>query len=196
MNRVIEIGCGGAWDAGPFFEGADVHYLIESNKSLLSEATEYDPSLTALPEDNAMQIGFPDNSIDIILARNVFGDPLLGIGQNQRNMISGLGIAYEAEGKFSDLRTINTGIKDAIYIRKKLIVQEASRVLITGGSFIIYEQYTPGFARQFFDELYNDFDGRQTVRFLETQLSLVVPLNYAARHAPRRGDVTILGTKL
>lgn len=157
---VVEIGCGN--DAGPFFEGADFHYAIDINPNRVWAAVANDPTLTPIV-GNAADLKFEDQSINTVLARNVFGDRTLGAN-------TGL-----LEGVFNE----GADVADQHKIK---ILKEASRILVKEGLIVVVEQHTPEQFLQFLDRVQHpDQWPKYLTPFSETTLEEVTPTNYSSR---------------
>lgn len=129
--RIVEIGCGP--EAGPFFDGATEHIITDISAAAVTYAAEMEPRFTPLVADAADLSSLPDNSTDVVLARNVFGDPILGydIDEYQSRSHSGHNMA------------------EVVELKKLAIMREAARILLTQGRLLIIEQFTPSEAKRF-----------------------------------------------
>jgi ubiquinone/menaquinone biosynthesis C-methylase UbiE len=194
MLRVLEIGCGDS--PGPFFEGASKHFIADVNSQAVLEAVRREPCFTPLPRGDARQLPLPDSSLDIVLARNIFGDPALGLDlANRENFIreevdiaQKLGITAQ---KF--YRKIVDGF---FYDKKSLIMHEIGRVLVPEGRLLAVEQKTPHVARDFFANFAIDSTLECSFRVKETSdLSLYTPLTYAVAHQSDERTTMWVATK-
>lgn len=182
--RVVEIGCGSK--PGPLFEGAAEHILVDPNPETLEKG--YRTNRDFIPFiGNAANIGFlADSSVDTILARNVFGDPCLGLTTFERLLhLDGLKHLAEAE-KYDELEEHMNILKAGADLLKVEIMREAGRILLPSGRLVVIEQQTPKVAGRFFDRLSAgdlDFDTGELF-YIEHGVALedVTPPNYATVH--------------
>jgi len=167
MSVVVEIGCGKT--AGPYIEGASHHYIVDTDEEAVKRAGERDPRFTQIV-GTAACLELPDDSVDTILARNVFGDPTLGVGA----------------ARAMEILSVSPTLLDELVNRQKtMILEEAARLLVFGGKIIVVEQSTPEVATEFIAGL-----GSETVPLPSclTQpklvgLAEVTPMQYASRYA-------------
>lgn len=191
---VVEIGCGS--DAGPFYEGADQHFIVDNDREALAKAARRDERFTPLVGGDASRLELEDASVDVILARNVFGDPFLGFSESTRSMAAHLPLALLSDGNEVAAAEVMDATTAKVYRLKKDIVQEAARLLVTGGSLLAVEQYTPYIANKFFTDLIWDRDHTTELSFCRDAISAITPPSYAAKHSGSSTDTVFVGTKL
>ena len=78
---VVEIGCG--TNPGPYWEGNENHFIVDRSNFALALGADKDPRLDPLYFEDALSLPMLDESVDLVLARNVFGDFNLGGERNQ-----------------------------------------------------------------------------------------------------------------
>jgi ubiquinone/menaquinone biosynthesis C-methylase UbiE len=193
MSIIVEIGCG--TDPGPRFEepGAaeSLFYATDISETKLDLVEELHPEMIPLQAD-AANLPFDDESIDIVLARNVFGHPNLiypdDAGPLALNMMldaleSGQPEAFK---KISDIGRYHSDLL------KDRILDEASRVLVAAGKLIIVEHLSPRVTKEYLAR--RQTLGGMALRIEETDLAAVAPPNYQAAHKSKFPFVW-LGTK-
>ncbi|HEY4964683.1 MAG TPA: hypothetical protein VIH90_08405 [Candidatus Saccharimonadales bacterium] len=191
---VVEIGSGKS--PGPFFDGADPHFIVDRDRDALTESAERHPEFTPMFGSDATRLDLPDSSVDIVLARNVFGDPALGIDKRTLGMVYGLQTLMVDDYDTSGLAELNGGLDSTQYSYKQRIAREASRVLIGGGKFIVIEQYTPPVAEAFFHRLATDPDGVPELSFATLPIVDITPITYSRQHTTFYSDTAIVGIKM
>ena len=128
MNKkMLEIGCG-KMSENP--EGGLDAVALDLDRGDLyrSVLRETPPLLQA----NAGHLPFPDDVFDIILARNVIGEPALGQSSGYLDTFS------------------NRDFESALNLKLR-ILGEAARTLVPAGKIIVAESYTPEVAEEFFE---------------------------------------------
>jgi hypothetical protein len=108
---------------------------------------------------DARMLPFRTRSVDHVIARNVFGD--VGLGHSFEQVVGFDPPTYAAHvrelvarGAVEELDELRTRVRtmvDAVAETKTAIVREAARVLRPGGTVLVVETLTPGFARQWFE---------------------------------------------
>ncbi|HET7320615.1 MAG TPA: class I SAM-dependent methyltransferase [Candidatus Saccharimonadales bacterium] len=174
--KIVEIGCGER--AGPHFGDDYEHFAVDTNAHALNTSLLREPALTAINADARHMPQFEDASINVILARNVFGDPYLGVDwQTVRNIFltSTKCPEYDAAVEQSD----NTKIA---------LLREAGRLLIAGGKLVIVEQLTPEHAESFFARLEVKTDGypNRLTQLVHGNIANLTPAKYANAHRHAR----------
>jgi hypothetical protein len=170
--KVLEIGCGD--EAGPYFDGADEYIVSDIDETAVVSSTCQDSRFTPMIADATDINMLSDKSMDIVLARNVFGSPLLGCDHLQMLQI------MRSRQAWPDYKTIFPEVEE----RKLAIMQEAARLLTSVGKLIVVEQLTPKVAAGFFERLEDKYKGRH-IKLSAPELagiSSITPPNYARRH--------------
>ena len=85
-----------------------------------------------LLQANSEYLPFPEGVFDIILARNVIGEPALGQSSGYLDTFS------------------NRDFESALNLKLR-ILGEAARTLVPAGKIIVAESYTPEVAEEFFE---------------------------------------------
>ncbi|HEX5797327.1 MAG TPA: class I SAM-dependent methyltransferase [Candidatus Saccharimonadales bacterium] len=185
--KVVEIGCGP--EAGPRFDGADEHYIVDTDEVALGSAYFRDIRLTPMIA-SATDLDFEDGSVDTVLARNVFGDNALTISNPQKEELAVDLLALDREGRHWEIISELTHLESKAFYLKLDIMREAARILVGGGQLVAVERLSPKVAGRFFDFAaeFSRLDGRldlDTVFDIEQGLPLedVTPPNYAETHA-------------
>ncbi len=181
MSLVAEIGCGNS--PGPFFEEADTHFAIENGSRALQSLRLGENAFTVVEAD-ARDLKFPDNSIDIVLARNVFGDPMLGMTELEKTMHSGLRWEAIMTDDFSEFRAVDKAVQGFINDGKLAILGEAARILIKGGKLLIIEQYTPPIADIFLARARQEGVLPDGLVIQKADLADIASPSYTKRHLP------------
>lgn len=184
--RVVEIGCGA--EAGPRFEGATEHVIVDKDPLAVGTAYMGDIRLTPVIAD-ARDLKIEDASIDTVLARNVFGDSSLFLSNDEKNELKDELLGLHADEQYTEVAKKLMHI-EAISVGMKVeIMRETARILVAGGRLVVVEQLSPPVARRFFEvgigfsevdgglDLSEAFDVEQGVPLRE-----VTPPNYAAAH--------------
>ena len=172
LMRVLEIGCGD--EAGPCFDGASEHIASDIDETAVANSMRRDPRFTPLIADATDLHALANKSIDVVLARNVFGSPLLGFDHQRMLQIIHSRLAWpDYKAIFPEVET-----------RKLAIMQEAARLLASAGKLIIVEELTPRVAVGFFKRLQNNNrDQRLNLSMSRlVHISSITPTNYAQRH--------------
>lgn len=169
MVRLLEIG--GGIHPGPRFDGVDEHISIELDPDAVEQATRFHPEIDSRLGDAEVLTDFDDSSVDIVLARNVLGDPLLGFIDTATRIRAGEDL----------LRKRSTGEAYRIVKENKLrILASAARVLTDGGKLIIVEQITPEITEDFFREHTQEITARLEIQ--KADFDSVAPANYVYAH--------------
>jgi hypothetical protein len=170
--RIVEIGCGDS--AGPFFPGADEYFAVDISPLRVENAVLQEPRMTPMVADAVSMPDLADKSVDILLARNVFGDPFLGLERSRA-----LELSFREGVDFK-----NVIARREVAQRKLAIIAEASRLLIDGGGLIIVEQYTPQVANSFVSTLHAEAPPIKSRlgTFEGVDLSSITPDAYAKKH--------------
>lgn len=169
MN-VVEIGCGET--AGPFFEGADNHFIIEPDAVKLAKAAAEDTSFSPVQIGAEELNVFGDASIDLVLARNVFGYNALGLSEERGWRL------IEPNSKLTKTERAQVqGLKLAI-------LGEVERILVPSGKLVIVEQYTPRYAASLIRTVNRGTLGvpATLTPIIEVPLADVTPANYRDHH--------------
>ncbi|HWT40411.1 MAG TPA: class I SAM-dependent methyltransferase [Dongiaceae bacterium] len=170
--RVVEIGCGD--NAGPFFKNATEHFAVDISPLRVQNAVDNEPRFTPMVADATNLDGIDDSSVHVLLARNVFGDPFLGL---ERGLALDLSFTQREDDE-------SRKAKLDVVRRKLAVVAEAARILTTGGQLLVVEQYTPEYAEEFIDQV-NDgtlLRPASLAPFEQVELSDVTPKDYSRRH--------------
>ena len=192
---VVEIGCGTA--PGPFFEGAAEHYAVDKKGPNVLEAYLTHPEMTPMIAD-ATDMEFDDESVDVVLARDVFGDVGLGLSKEER-YAQVLEMKMMAEdGRPDDAYAAMFAIEEQSALKKVDILREVGRILTVGGRLIVVEQESADVAERFFAstrqrenfDLLAMFDVEHNV-----PLEDVTPPNYAQVHGNYPNLQTWVATK-
>ena len=170
--KIVEIGCGGS--PGPFFPNASEYFAVDVSPLRVENAVKQDPRMTPMVADAASMPELEDQSINVLLARNVLGDPFLGLERGRA-----LDLSFREGIHFGDKEA-----RREVTQRKLAIVAEASRLLVQGGKFVVVEQYTPHIAEAFIRDrdVSNADDGERISRFNKTSLANVTPGVYSTKH--------------
>lgn len=166
--RVLEIGAGEF--PGPIFDNSDIHIALDIEHFTDDKFKRITADATSMPMQS--------RTIDIVLARNVFGDPFLGVPEERRGSYHNRLFANKFESH-TELNSIVDDIFEA-NIRKTLIINEIARVLRTNGKLIIIEQYTPDVASEFIDS--NNCSLFDDLVLNSASLESVTPANYHEFH--------------
>ncbi len=191
---VVEIGCGP--NAGPFIDGATEHFIVDKDEDAVHSAMRFDRRFTPMAGCDAGDLPFEEESLDIVLARNVFGDELLGLSKNAKAMAILLPLALMADGNMAGFQevTSETDLYSA-YERKVRLLVEASRILTAQGSIFIVEQYTPSVAEEFFTRFEQDPDQQTDLIFSRQVESVMLPPSYTEKRLRSPGDTLFVGRK-
>ena len=176
--RVLEIGCGAS--PGPFIEGATEHIVLDKDPQELVKAAAVvrREKLTQRLGDAAC-LEDPDDSFDLVLARNVLGDPSLGMSRSTAEMSDVLKMQCLRDGDMSAYREIVDEVHGAVNRLKDDIVTEAVRVLRPGGTFAVVEEYTPQVALNYITDAVSE----ERIRRLDrAEPEMVLPTNYFNHH--------------
>lgn len=170
--RIVEIGCGDA--PGPIFPDVDEYFAVDVAPVRVENAIKQEPCMIPMLADAVDMPELADRSVDVLLARNVFGDPFLGLDRGRA-----LELSFQEGVDFNN----NTARKEVIQ-RKLAIVAEASRLLVEGGGLIIVEQYTPQIANDFVSAMNNEGLGAENrlKTFNKVDLSTITPDSYSKKH--------------
>lgn len=141
--RVLEIGCGAV--PGPRFADATSYIAVDADPEMVAMATQVCPEMEVEVGD-ATQLAYADNSFDVVLARNVLGDPYLGV---RRTLLSAY-IQVLSSSSREDIELVNA-MNSSVANRKLATVKEAMRILVPAGIFLVVEDLTPFVANRFFD---------------------------------------------
>lgn len=191
---VVEIGCGP--NAGPFIDGATEHFIVDQDEDAVRTAMRFDDRFTPLVGCDAGDLPFENQSIDIVLARNVFGDELLGLSKNTKAMAILLPLALMADGNMVGFQEITTRTSAySAYERKIRLLTEASRILTSQGSMFIVEQYTPSVAEEFFTRLEQDPDQQTDLVFSRQNGDTRLPSSYTEKRLRSPYDTLFVGKK-
>jgi hypothetical protein len=175
--KVLEVGCGD--EAGPFFDGAEERIILDLIEEAVAISANRDPRFTPMIGDATNLDEFANESMDVVLARNVFGSPLLGIEHKRMIRI------MQSGWKSAEYKTVESEVDT----RKIRIMHAAGRVLNAKGKLVIVEQLTPEVAREFFGRLETTQDTiLDTLSFPQlVDISSVTPLNYVRKHQRHGG---------
>lgn len=169
MVRLLEIG--GGIHPGPRFDDVDEHLSIDLDPDAVDQATRFHPEIDSLVGDAEVLADFEDSSVDIVLARNVLGDPLLGFIDRDTRIRAGEDLTRK--GSLGEAYRIVKG-------NKLRILASVARVLTDGGRLIIVEQMTPEITEDFLRAHEQEITtGLQIER---TELDSVAPENYVYAH--------------
>lgn len=182
MNTLVEIG--GGDNPGPRFGSVQRHISVDTDFRALSSAALRVPDVISQYGDATSLSDFPDGSVDIVLARNVFGDGLLGIPPDQKTIV--------IRDMLNDIKLASRVHENANYI-KLMMLGAACRVLVDGGRLIVVERYSPDVARRFFQDETTRTTGGLGIE--KARLSDVAPANYVAAQASLSEPAVWLGTK-
>lgn len=194
--RVVEIGCGK--QPGPFFEGAAEHFLVDPDANALALASMADIHFSPIV-GSATDLEFEDESVDTVLARNVFGDPSLILDRNEKTINLALLAVLSDEEKYEEIIEHMEMIEDETGLLKVKIMQEAGRILLPSGKLVVVEQLTPKVARKFFEKAADYSDGFDPNEVFDIEhdvpLCEVTPASYAEIHGNFPGLETWVATK-
>ena len=101
MYTVVEIGCGEF--PTPRFDGADRHIALDIDAEAIDSALKFGDGHVIPVIGDASQIGLRDSCADIVVARNVFGDPALGMSERNNKMFQSLSLVMIQQGEFDKL---------------------------------------------------------------------------------------------
>lgn len=179
MAILLEIG--GGKHPGPRFEDVDQHISVDIDTTAVENASRLHPDITSQFGDAEQLTDFSDSSVDTVLARNVFGDPLLGFSGQSRHLAA------------EDLaRKREQGEAYRIVKENKLrILASAARVLIDGGRLIIVEQLTPEIAEAFLGHHAKEIPTGLQIE--QADFDSVAPKNYVYSHTMTTSPVVYLG---
>lgn len=137
--KIVEIGCGDK--PGPLLKQATEYYAVDPSEDCMRRVAENNPGFIPMIADAANLDMLKSGDIDIVLARNVFGDPFLG-GDRETALNIQFG-EVSAEQRESMRMQV---------IRKKLaIASEAARILNEEGRLVVIDSYTPEHTKDFID---------------------------------------------
>lgn len=176
MKTVLEIGCGAL--AGPKFDDADIHYGLDNNQKQLDHTPNYSVSrgLIFQQGDASSLTDFADSTIDVVLARNLFGVPLLGLNESERQQVR---TSERYPGQFITMDKECNKLLSSVDEKKKSFLEAADRVLKSDGQLVVVEQYTPIVAERFFVSQAMRFGSLAITR---ARLEDVTPENYSSFH--------------
>ena len=140
IRRVIEIGCGDV--AGPYWTSTEEHVIVDIDPTQVFSVENSGKGFRQFQADARKMPMFPDNSADIILARNVFGDEHLGddyVDPSATTLLNPMNVPDDQYSVFAREKVD----------RKMAILHEGGRILNNGGQFIVFESTTPDVAEQF-----------------------------------------------
>lgn len=174
-ERVFEIGAGEEF--GPPFPGADYIVTDPDLKALERSREALLEAGCAAVAVSATQLPTYCRSVNTIVARNVFGDPLLVMPERKAARSSLFDLLQQGEHEeYSrldrELRAESYGLKDGI-------IKEAARVLITGGKLIAVEHKTPWVAAEYLEGSGSQVAAAVGLDVAKVALQEVVPSTYA-----------------
>lgn len=137
MNTVVEIGCGNK--PGPRFPEAKNYYALDPDLQALKQVDPAAGFVTVAV--SATDLPFYSRSVDTIIARNVFGDPLL-CSPDQRRRKDDMRFFLQA-GKFEEYLDIDNELRHKAVGVKSAIIHEAGRTLIKSSNLVVVENLTP-----------------------------------------------------
>ena len=176
MNVVVEIGC--REQPGPFFEGADRHYIVDPDAENLAKGALTDVAFTAVVADASNLDFLADASVNTFLARNVFGDPALFTDSTKRREMQAEVIELLEASKVAEAYERTTAAEIECAPLKSAILSEAGRVLVVGGRLIVVEQYSPNVARRFFKSIAGDPALTGGLDIKSASLPAIAPASY------------------
>lgn len=176
MNVVVEIGCKNL--PGPFFEGADKHYIVDPDAESLAVGAHRNAAFTPVVSDASNLDFLPDASVNTLLARNVFGDPALFTDKTKREAMQDEVIALLRAAKIAETYEFMIAAEVECSALKSSILQEAGRVLVTGGHLVVVEQYSSSVAKRFFAAVAGNLLLTGGLDIQPASLYTVAPANY------------------
>lgn len=198
--RVVEIGCGA--EAGPLFESAAEHIIVDTDVNALCSAHVRDLRLRPMIADATDLDELEDASVEIILARNVFSDPTLVLSNSQKRQLTDELKAHGIDSRAEELDKQLAQLEAQSILSKGAIMREAARILITNGRLIAVEQQSPKVAGRFFAGVAEfgefdagfDFDAAFDIES-GVPLAEVTPTNYAAAHDSSKTETWVATKK-
>ena len=173
MYTVVEIGCGEF--PTPRFDGADRHIALDIDAEAIDSALKFGDGHVIPVIGDASQIGLRDSCADIVVARNVFGDPALGMSERNNKMFQSLSLVMIQQGEFDKLHKLQDDVDVRVNALKTSVMKEVFRVLAVGGKLIAIEQYTPEVARDYFNLLHTNSNGHKPMEMQEMKIAEVSP---------------------
>ncbi len=146
MKHVLEIGSG--YMPGPCFQGVRTYTALDIDKADVAHAARHHKNIAHIIGD-ARRLPVASKTIDIVIARNVFGDPTWGVSDRGMGYVSLLGAANAANTEPGAALTL---LDRHIARNKDQAIAEAARVLKTMGRLIIIEQITPEVAIEYLEQ--------------------------------------------
>ena len=179
MSVAVEIGAGHTARPDFFTRRYDEYYVVDNDPERLAwgryEGTYLRPVLA-----DAANLDFADCSVDVVLARNVFGHAVLGFNPDQESHWHELRYATKRGQASRRERKELTEINNGIFEKKVAIMHEAARILVEGGKLVSVDYYTPQYATDFFTALETlPIHERPCLTVEEVALSSVAKPHYA-----------------
>lgn len=167
--------------AGPVFATAAEYYGLDIDADAVAFAAARTPRLIPVVED-ARHTSFDTESIDQVVAHNMFGDPVLHMESSQEKLeyFDECSRLFEND-EITKLRTFQQGHERQADHLKDSILQEVARILVRSGSLIIVEDLPTREAAKYL-ERYHAQGYADSLRIERADLFNITPPNYAAYH--------------
>lgn len=140
--RVLEISSGA--EPGPRFADATSYTAVITDPESAAFAAQAYPDIQ-VEAGRADMLAYADDSFDIVVARNVLGDPYLGVPRNQVASYLNVLTSQKRPNK-TLIRSMNTAVAHT----KLETVKEAMRTLVPGGFCVVVEDLMPVVTVDFF----------------------------------------------
>src|SRR5688572_5630463 len=123
LMRVVEVGCGDR--PGPVFDGAMEYICVENDSEQINNAVRRFHADMTFVHANAANLEFPDQSVDVVVARNVFGAPRLGFTKSDRHTFNQIEISLAAQARIDEQEKFNQEVNERVNQTKLAIMREA-----------------------------------------------------------------------
>lgn len=192
MTTVLEIGCG--LHPNPRFQETAQHFILDPDKHALDHASRKHPDFTPILGRADDLSCFDDESLDIVIASNLFGDAFLGIGGKDREALIDLQSECLSTGQIQRFMEISARASIDSDPLKLSIMQEIGRTIRCNGKLIVIETISPPIAAAFFGD--QEFiDGLHGIVMEKRKLAQIAPSSYTQHYEHEDWYESWLGIK-